>query len=477
MKNRLLLAALLLAPLAHAAPPVEPPPTAKTPPPSAGGAVRLDVQKLTLENGLRVVMSVDPTSPTVAVDVVYDVGSRNEERGKSGFAHLFEHMMFQGSSNVPRGEHFKLVTAHGGTLNGTTSEDRTNYFEMLPRSELALGIWLEADRMRSLDVSQSNLDNQRAVVKEEFRMRVENAPYVPAYFRMRELVFQGYWPYEHPAIGTMKDLDAAALDWVRAFHAAYYAPNNAVLSIAGDFDPKEAEAHVRRYFGPIKAQPAIPKYEPGPLPEQKGPRSAVVLDTHAKLHAIFDGWIIPPSREKDHHALELAAMVLADGESSRLHRLLVRERAVCAEVSAETEGQRGPDIFMVQAKIASQAKPDEVARMLDAEIRRLGQGGPTEAEMTKVKNRVRAQFLRGLQSNFQKAQKLAEYELYWGDAAKLNDELASYLAVTDADIKRVVSQYLTEDRRSRVMVKPHAEKAPEKAADKPAEKAPTPKGQ
>jgi predicted Zn-dependent peptidase len=462
----------LLAPLAHAEPPAQPPaqpPAAKEAPPAAPGAVRLDVQKVTLENGLRVVLSVDHTSPTVAVDVVYDVGSRNEERGKSGFAHLFEHMMFQGSGNVPRGEHFKLVTSHGGTLNGTTSEDRTNYFEMLPQSELALGIWLEADRMRSLDVSQSNFENQRAVVKEEFRMRVENAPYVPAYFRMRELVFQGYWPYEHPAIGTMKDLDAAALDWVRAFHDAYYAPNNAVLSIAGDFDPKEAEAHVRRYFGPIKAQPAIPKYEPGPVPEQKGARAAVVLDTHAKLHAMFDGWVIPPRREKDHHALELAAMVLADGESSRLHRLLVRERAVCAEVSAEAEGQRGPDIFMVQAKVASQAKPEEVARMLDAEIKRLGQGGPTEAEMTKVKNRVRAQFLRGLQSNFQKAQKLAEYELYWGDAAKLNDELASYLAVTDADIKRVVSQYLTEDRRSRVMVKPSTEK--------PADKAPTPKAQ
>src|SRR6185436_3527694 len=172
MKTRLVLAALLLAPLAHAEPTAAPP----------APAVRLDVQKLTLPNGLRVVMSVEHTSPTVAVDVVYDVGSRNEERGRSGFAHLFEHMMFQGSANVPRGEHFKLVTSHGGTLNGTTSEDRTNYFEMLPQSELAFGLWLEADRMQSLDVSQANFENQRSVVKEEYRMRVENAPYVPAYF-------------------------------------------------------------------------------------------------------------------------------------------------------------------------------------------------------------------------------------------------------------------------------------------------------
>src|SRR5689334_19798631 len=161
---------------------------------SADDQLKLDVKKAKLDNGLRVVMLVDHTTPTVAVDVVYDVGGRNEERGRSGFAHLFEHMMFQGSANVPRGEHFKLVTAHGGTLNGTTSEDRTNYFELLPSSELALGLWLEADRMKSLEVSQKNFENQRAVVKEEYRMRVEIAAYVPAAIRLQELTYKGYWP-------------------------------------------------------------------------------------------------------------------------------------------------------------------------------------------------------------------------------------------------------------------------------------------
>jgi len=208
-------------------------------------SIKLDVRRAKLDNGLRIVLSPDHTSPTIAIDVIYDVGGRNEERGHAGFAHLFEHMMFQGSANVARGDHFKLVTSHGGSLNGTTSEDRTNYFEMLPQSELPLAIWLEADRMRSLDISQSNFENQRKVVEEEFRMRVSNAPYVPAEIRLDSMVNAGYWPYEHPAIGNMQDLDAAQLDWVRAFHEQYYAPNNAVLAVSGDFDPDECMALIR----------------------------------------------------------------------------------------------------------------------------------------------------------------------------------------------------------------------------------------
>ena len=289
---------------------------------AAQAELHLEVKRAKLDNGLRVVMLVDHTSPTVAVDVVYDVGARNEERGRTGFAHLFEHMMFQGSANVPRGEHFKLVTSHGGQLNGTTSADRTNYFELLPAGELALGLWLEADRMKSLDISQKNFENQRSVVKEEYRMRVENAAYVPASLRLEELAFQGYWPYEHPSIGTMRDLDGAQLDWVRAFHDAYYAPNNAVLSIAGDFEEDEAMTLVRRYFGDARPQPNVPRYVPPPLPDG-AQRSAVVLDSHAMLPALLSGWVIPASDQADHYALDLAAMLLGDGESSRLHRALV----------------------------------------------------------------------------------------------------------------------------------------------------------
>jgi predicted Zn-dependent peptidase len=420
--------------------------------------LRFDVKRTKLGNGLRIVLLVDHTSPTVAVDVVYDVGSRNEERGRSGFAHLFEHMMFQGSRNVPRGEHFRLVTSHGGMLNGTTGEDRTNYFEMLPSSELGLALFLEADRMTSLDISQKNFENQRAVVKEEYRMRVENAAYVPAEVRLQELVYQGYWPYEHPGIGSMRDLDAAELAWVRAFHAAYYAPNNAVLSIAGDFDPAEALALVRRYFGDAKPT-SVPKLDLPPLPEQTQPRVAVVEDAYARLPALFVGWVIPPSADPDHDALTLAAMLLGDGESSRLHRALVRERSLAIEASAEPNGLRGPDAFQIVVKLASGASPTVVTKLLESQIADVARLGPSDEEMKKLANRMRARFLFGLQSNFARAQRLAELEVDQGDASLLNGELDRYLAVTKDDIKRVTGKYLVPSRRSLVEVKPAAEGA------------------
>jgi zinc protease len=434
------------------APGIKGPPPATAP--STAPEVKLDIRKLTLANGLRVVLAPDSTSPTIAVDVVYDVGGRNEERGRAGFAHLFEHMMFQGSANVPRGQHFKLVNGHGGQLNGSTTSDRTNYFELMPRSELPLALWLEADRMRSLDVSEKNFDNQRSVVKEEYRMRVENAPYVPASIRLQELVFEGYWPYEHPAIGNMGDLDAAQLPWVRAFHDAYYGPNDAVLSIAGDFDPSEAEALVRSSFGDIPRIASIPPYEPGPAPQRTAPRTAVVEDAHAELPALLYGWLIPPSKDPDHYALDMAARLLADGESSRLYRLLVREKSVATEVDAETDGNRGADAFDVVVKLASGASLANVARLVDEQLAELDRTAPTEAEMTKIRNRAQAHFLLGLQSNFSRAQELAEFELYRGDADLLNLELGRYLSVTAEDIRRVVRKYLTRTSRVSVEVKP-----------------------
>ena len=424
--------------------------------PAAPSRIRFDIRRAKLDNGLRIVLAPDHASPTVAVDVVYDVGGRNEVRGHSGFAHLFEHMMFQGSANVPRGQHFKLVTSHGGMLNGTTSEDRTNYFEMLPQSELGLAIWLEADRMKSLDVSAQNFENQRAVVKEEYRMRVENVPYRPSEIRLQELVFQGYFPYEHSAIGNMADLDAAQLDWVRAFHDAYYAPNNAVLVITGDFDPDEAMTLVRKHFGDAKPQPQIPPYQPGTMAVQKGQRDALVEDTHARFPAILYGWAIPPMRDVEHYPLELLAMLLGDGESSRLNATLVRDKAIASGVDASTNDQRGPDMFEISVKVASSSTPAAVEKALFAELARIKATGPTDEEMKKLQARLEAHFLLGLQSNIARAQKLGEYELFFGDANLLTGELDRYFAVTKADIMKVAAKYLVNDRMSRVEVKPPA---------------------
>jgi zinc protease len=325
---------------------------------------------------------------------------------------------------------------------------------VLPENELALGLWLEADRMRSLDVSQANFENQRKVVQEEYRMRVSNAAYQPSAIRLEELVFQGYWPYEHPAIGSMKDLDAAQIDWVRDFHAHYYGPNDAVLSIAGDFDPGEAEALVTKYFGDIRRIETIPRYEPGPVPERTTPRDAVVEDAHAELPALLYGWLVPPSSDPDHYALDMAANLLADGESSRLYRLLVREKSVLVEIECETNGNRGPDAFEMVAKLAGGARLANVGHLIDEQIALLARTPPSEAEMNKLRTRAQAHYLLGLQSNISRAQKLAEFELYRGDANLINLELGRYLSVTGEDIRRVVKKYLTHAARVSVEVKP-----------------------
>jgi zinc protease len=415
--------------------------------------LKLAIQKATLDNGLRVVMNVDRTSPTVAVSVIYDVGARNELKGRSGFAHLFEHMMFQGSKNVPRGEHARLVSGHGGVLNGTTSADRTNYFEVVPANELALALWLEADRMKSLDVSEANFENQRKVVQEEYRMRVSNAAYVPSAIRLEELVYQGYWPYEHATIGSMADLDAAELPWIKEFHAQYYAPNNAVLTIAGDFDADEAMAMVHRYFDAIP-KAAVPPFEPTPFPEQTSQRTAILKDVNARSPAVLYGWAIPPTRSPDHYALQIASVILGVGESSRLHQILVRDKSLAQEVSVTTSRRRGPDVLAIDAVLADGAKVGEVEKVIEAELKSLGTRPPSDAEMQKAHRRAQASLVLGLQSNFARASRLGEYEVFYGDARHLNGEIDKLLAVTKQDVQRVVAAHLGPTRRTIVETYP-----------------------
>ena len=451
-------------------------------------AVALQIQRATLENGLRVVLNPDHTSPTIAVAVAYDVGSRNEEHGKSGFAHLFEHMMFQGSKNVEKGGHFRLISAHGGQLNGTTNADRTNYFEMLPENELALGLFLEADRMKSLDISEANFENQRKVVQEEYRMRVSNSAYAPSEIRLEELVYQGYWPYEHSTIGSMADLDAAKLDSVGDFFAHHYGPNNAVLSIAGDFDPAQAMVLVHRYFDGAAKIAATP-FETVVFPEQTSQRTAVVKDDNARTAGLFYGWAIPANRSADHYALEIAAYLLGQGESSRLHQLLVRDKEAALTASAGTGDRRDADIFTINVKLAEGRKTADVASLVEAEVKTLSTRGPNDAEIEKARRQIQTGLVLSIQSNGARARRLADYELFSGDATRFNGELAKYLAVTKDDVKRVVARYLGPTRRSIVETYPSesvgsadakkeavAPKAAAAGAPKPAHAASPPKG-
>ena len=420
----------------------------------------LHVSRATLNNGLRIVMNQDRTVPTVAVSVYYDVGSRNEAKGRSGFAHLFEHMMFQGSANVGKGEHFSLIINRGGSANGTTSNDRTNYFETLPSNELALGLWLEADRMRSLAITQENFENQRMTVMEERRQRIDNQPYIPSMLRINELAYGDYWAYAHSTIGDMQDLLDAPLEAVQEFFDTYYAPNNAVLSISGDFDTDEAMQLVEKYFGDIPAR-ATPAYvEPAP-PEQTAERTETMYDANATLPAFHLAYHIPADRSPDHYALEILALSLGDGESSRLYQTLIKRKEICQDIAVGTDDRRGPDLLSVWAVMASGHVPQEAQKIILAELESIAKEGITARELAKAKNRIHAAFVFGLQSNMARSQRLAQYELYWGDANLLKLELDHYLAVSTEDVRRVADTYFKATNRTVLDVLPGAEPASE----------------
>jgi len=478
-----LLASALTASAALAAPA---PVAAKEPasPPLDPAVVSLErfgegIERLSIENGLRLVLAPDHNAKTVAISVTYGVGSRDEGPGQSGFAHLFEHMMFQGSQHVAKGQHFTLISERGGSMNGTTSTDRTNYFEVLPSSELPLAMWLESDRMRSLAVNADNFENQRAVVKEEYRMRYENAPYMTGMMRLGELIFADYPPYTHPTIGSMKDLDAAKLEWVKTFYDSHYAPKNAVLTVAGDFDRDDAVKLARKYFGdidkPVPARAALPE-----MPSSVRPQKDSVRDANAKTPGFYFGFVIPKTHTPEHYALELAVSLLADGESSRLERLLVRDRAVAQRVSAWTGDYVGADQLVLSAVLTEKAKLADVEKLVETELGKLASAPAPAAELEKVKRRVRSGFVFGLQTNLSRATRLGEYESYFGDARLLARELGHYRAVTAEEIQQAVKKYLGPERRQLVEVLPAeapAAAAPAAAAPAaaPATKAAAPK--
>ena len=412
----------------------------------------IPVEYYTLANGLRVVLSEDHSVPVVSVAVYYDVGSRNERAGRTGFAHLFEHMMFQGSENVPKAGHFQYVFNNGGTMNGTTSSERTNYFETLPASQLPLALWLEADRMRSLKVTQENLDNQRHAVQEEKRLNYDNRPYANAFLRLNELVFKNP-ANAHSTIGSMEDLDDATIEDVREFFRVYYAPNNAVLAVVGDFDPAEARALVGKYFATIPAQPAPPAADVSE-PHGVAGRFESYPDRFAQLPALMLGWKAPARRTPDYYPLALAGDLLLEGESSRLYQKLVKGDESVVAVQGGIGERRGPSSLYLFAIPKPGRTTEEIRRTVREEIRRLAAEGPTPAEMEKLRNGLLNDFVRGCQSTMFRAQRLAEYALYDGDPALVNSELERYLDVTPAQLRDAVARYLDTDDHALIEVVP-----------------------
>jgi predicted Zn-dependent peptidase len=407
---------------------------------------------LKLKNGLRVILSEDHSAPTFSIAVTYNVGSADEKARRTGFAHLFEHMMFKGSEGVGPGEHFTLIFNNGGNMNGTTSQDRTLYFETLPANQLELALFLESDRMRSLDINKANLDNQRNAVQEERRLGLDNQPYGRTFERIGEQSYDNA-AYKHSVIGSMEDLNAASVDDVATFFKTYYAPNNAVLSVVGDFDTKKATALIEKYFGAISRQPQ-PKRPDLTEPPHTAERRSTLEDPLARLPQVDIAWVTPPAGTPDFDALDVVSWVLSSGRSSRLNQVVVREKQLAVSANAFNPDKRGPGLFQVSATVAPGKSPADVEAALYEEIEKVKNGPIADWEIEKAHNNAVRQQAGAVTSTLTRAIQLGEYALFYDNPNLINTRAQNYQKVTAADVQRVAKKYLTKENRSVVITMP-----------------------
>jgi predicted Zn-dependent peptidase len=403
-----------------------------------------------LANGLRLIISEDHLAPVAAVNIWYNVGSKHEVPGKTGFAHLFEHVMFQGSGHVAKTEHMALVQAAGGTMNGTTFLDRTNYFETVPSHQLELALWLEADRMATLltALNQENLDNQRDVVKNEKRSSYDNRPYGSWFHKLQEYVYPPDHPYHHPTIGSMEDLDAASLEDVATFFRTYYAPNNAVLSVVGDVEPAQVRLWVERYFGEIPASKTIPPLPSFAVAPIIGAERREVVEDRVPLTRHFFGFRAPVLGDPRFDALEVASQILAGGKGSRLYRRLVREDRIAQDVSFFALGLiGGASIAAGQATVVPGVDPAVVEAAFEEELELLGREPVTDDELARARALIETYELEALQRVDERADRLSSYATLLDDPDMINRQLGRYLAVGAKEIQAVAAEVLRPENR------------------------------
>lgn len=416
---------------------------------TTGKVSRVNFKETVLKNGLRVITVEDRTAPVIAINVTYNVGSRDERKGRTGFAHLFEHMMFKGSENIGSGEHFTLVFNNGGTMNGTTNEDRTNYFEALPANQLDLAIFLEADRMKSLAITKENLDNQRNAVQEERRLGVDNVAYGKSSEVQQELLYDNF-AYKHTVIGSMDDLNAASVEDVAQFFKTYYAPNNAVLVLVGDFKTEDALARIRKNFESIPRQPNPPAVDMTE-PEQKAERRATVEDALARLPQVDIAFKTVPGNTPDFYALQVLSSALQSGQSSRLYQKLVKEKEMATNVGGFADEKRGTGALYISATYKPSVKTEDVEAAIYEEITRIQREGIADWELQKAKNATRRNFINGLQSSLSRANTIGQYTVYYNDPNLMNTRLDKVNAVTKEDVMRVANKYLKPTNRTVVV--------------------------
>ena len=412
-------------------------------------APRVEFSSFTLQNGLRVVLSQDSSVPVVAMTMIVDVGGRHEARGLSGFAHLFEHLMFEGSKHVPRGDFDKLLETYGGDNNASTHEDFTFYYEQVPSNALPVALWLDADRIGALNVAPESVKNQIEVVKEEKRMRVDNEPYGPLlYVEMASHTFSN-WQNSHPTIGSFEDLDAASLKDVRAFFEAYYSPDNIIMAIVGDIDPAQTRKLVESYFASMPAKPrpnAADVTEAAP----SGERTIKLVDAHAKLPALGFTWKAAPERgTEEYYAMLLLGKALFSGKSSRLYQKLVKESQIAVSLDgglgfpiSDADEYKAPGAFGGFVVHKREKTSSELKTLIEGEIAKVAAEGLSPAELERVKTKFRSDWLRGQETRLGRAQRLLYAALLDGDPEAANRELPRFMAVTPAQIKSAAAARL-----------------------------------
>jgi zinc protease len=411
-----------------------------------GDIPRLTYEKYTLPNGLEVILHEDRSVPLVAVNTWYKVGSGDEKPGRTGFAHLFEHILFMGSQHVPVGAFDQWLEAAGANNNGSTWFDRTNYFEWLPSNALPLALWLDADRMGWLlpTMDQGKLDLQRDVVKNERRESTDNAPYGKAYETIIATLYPKAHPYSWPTIGSMADLSAASVEDVKEFFRTYYAPNNATLVVAGDFDRDSVRTWIQRYFGGIPRGPALP---PRPTPAAFAVRDTfIVIEDKVQLPRVYNAWHTTTNFTADDAALQVLATVLANDKNSRLYKRLVYDMQVAQDVGAGQEGYKLDGHFLVVVTPKPGQTPQRMQELVDEEVARVMRDGITPRELARAQNTIRARFLDQLASVLGKADQLNFYNYFIGTPDYAAQDAARYDAVTAADVQRVAGLYLTKPK-------------------------------
>src|SRR3989441_6170305 len=407
---------------------------------------RINYRERTLANGLRVLSVIDKSSPTVAINVWYHVGSKDDPEQRSGFAHLFEHIMFKATRNMKDEMMDRLTEDVGGNNNAYTQDDVTVYYEVVPSNYLETLLWAEADRLSGLTVNEAAFHSERAVVEEEFRQSILAPPYGKFFYLLDQKSFNTN-PYKRPTIGSIEDLEAATLENVRKFHETYYRPDNATLLVVGDFDPKQLDAWVDKYFAPIpKPGLPLPRVETKE-PARAGEKRFTEYGKNVPLSAVGLTYLIPSEKSEDAPALSMADIILSRGRSSRLYQSLVYQQQVAQSVNANADLREDAGLFYLTAILAAGKKPEDAEASLRAEIKKLQDAPVSAAELEKAKNQIITSLLRQRETNLGKAQSLGGAAVLLGDPNRVNTDLERLQAVTAADVQRVAKKYFTDENR------------------------------